>query len=114
VPDHRGSGIEESLEELAELATGAGAEVADVLTQARQAPDAATLIGRGKVEEIAAAVITGKVDVVIFDHDLTPPSSATSKRRSTPRSSIVRSLFWTFSRRAPGRAKGACRWSSRS
>src|SRR5262249_57568143 len=62
---------EESLEELSELAAGAGAEVVSVAIQAREAPDAATLIGRGKVEELAAEVITGKVDVVIFDHDLT-------------------------------------------
>jgi GTP-binding protein HflX len=40
--------------------------------QARTAPDAATLVGQGKVEELAAAVISDSADVVIFDFDLTP------------------------------------------
>ena len=48
-------GPEESLEELTELAEGAGARVLDRLVQARPAPEAATLIGRGKVEEIGRA-----------------------------------------------------------
>jgi GTP-binding protein HflX len=63
---------EESLEELAELAASAGAEIVDRLVQARPAPEAATLIGQGKVEELAAAVLSNAADVVIFDHDLTP------------------------------------------
>src|SRR5438477_287137 len=67
-----GSSVEESLEELAELASSAGAEVSERITQTRTAPEAATLIGRGKVQEIAAAVAASRIDVVIFDHDLTP------------------------------------------
>ena len=63
---------EESLEELAELAASAGAEVAERVLQARAAPEAATLIGQGKVEEISAAVASGAAGTVIFDHDLTP------------------------------------------
>jgi len=64
--------VEESLDELTELATSAGAEVVDRAIQARTAPEAATLIGQGKVEEIATAVKSMNADVVIFDHDLTP------------------------------------------
>ena len=64
--------VEESLDELAELATSASAEVIDRVIQARTAPEAATLIGQGKVEELAAAVKSTGADVVIFDHDLTP------------------------------------------
>lgn len=63
---------DESLDELAELADSAGAEIVDRIVQARTAPEAATLIGQGKVEELAAAVIVNSADVVIFDHDLTP------------------------------------------
>ena len=71
---------EESLEELAELATSAGADIADTMLQARQAPEAATLIGQGKVEEVAAAVLSEGADVVIFDHDLTPTQQRNLER----------------------------------
>jgi len=40
--------------------------------QSRAAPEAATLIGQGKVQELAAAVHSGRASMVIFDHDLTP------------------------------------------
>ena len=63
---------EESLEELAELAASAGAEITERMVQARVAPEAATLIGQGKVGELAAAVAAHSADVAIFDHDLTP------------------------------------------
>ncbi len=63
---------EESLEELAELAAGAGAEVIDQVIQSRTAPEAATLLGSGKVGELAATVKAGAIDAVIFDQDLTP------------------------------------------
>jgi GTP-binding protein HflX len=64
--------IDESLDELAELAASAGAEIVERMVQSRAAPDAATLVGRGKVEELAAAARSGGVDAVIFDHDLSP------------------------------------------
>ena len=44
----------------------------DRVLQSRSAPEAATLIGQGKVQELAAIVKAGAADVVIFDHDLTP------------------------------------------
>lgn len=61
---------EESLDELVALATGAGAQVVDRILQTRDAPDAATLIGSGKVRELAAAA--AGADLVIFDRELTP------------------------------------------
>jgi GTP-binding protein HflX len=69
---HTAIRTEESLEELAELAASAGADIVDRMVQARTAPEAATLIGQGKVEELSAAVLSTEADVVIFDHDLTP------------------------------------------
>ena len=54
------------------MAASAGARIAERVFQTRPAPDAATLVGHGKVEEIAAAVRSSGADVVIFDHDLTP------------------------------------------
>ena len=63
---------EESLHELGELADGAGAEVLGETIQTREAPDPATVIGRGKVEEVRAWAAEVEADVVIFDRDLAP------------------------------------------
>jgi GTP-binding protein HflX len=63
---------EESLEELCELAASAGAVVVDRVFQTREAPEAATLIGSGKVRELSALAGSARVDVALFDHDLTP------------------------------------------
>lgn len=64
--------LQDSLEELRELTRSAGAEVVDVVTQKRDKPDAATFIGRGKAEEIAALCKEKSANLVIFDDDLTP------------------------------------------
>lgn len=64
--------VQESLEELRELAISAGVVVVDVVWQKRDRPEAATFIGRGKAEEIAARCGELQVDIVIFDDDLTP------------------------------------------
>jgi GTP-binding protein HflX len=63
---------EESLAEFRELVSSAGGEVAAELMQRRARPDPATLIGAGKVEEIAGVVASVEADLVLFDHDLTP------------------------------------------
>src|SRR5947209_16908759 len=63
---------EESLEELKALAESAGASVEATILQSRPAPDAATLIGSGKVQELEAQVAANQADVVLFDTDLTP------------------------------------------
>lgn len=63
---------EESLQELAALAESAGAEVIGTALQSRPRPEPDTLIGSGKVEEIARWVESERADLVIFDHDLTP------------------------------------------
>ncbi|HKD90831.1 MAG TPA: GTPase HflX [Terriglobales bacterium] len=63
---------EESLAELRELARSAGAEIAGEFVQRRDRPDPATLIGRGKLEELSGAVASTDADLVLFDHELTP------------------------------------------
>jgi len=62
---------EESLNELRVLAISAGAEIAGEFLQHRDRPDPATLIGCGKLEEIAGAVASVSADLILFDHDLT-------------------------------------------
>lgn len=54
------------------MATSAGAENAATVVQKRGKPDAATLIGPGKVEELIATVESSGANLVLFDHDLTP------------------------------------------
>jgi GTPase len=61
-----------SLQEFEELARSAGAEIAATLVQRRARPDAATLVGQGKLDEIAGVAASTNADVVLFDHDLTP------------------------------------------
>jgi GTP-binding protein HflX len=62
---------EESLAELRTLALSAGAEVTGEFLQHRDRPDPATLIGKGKLEEIAGAAASVSADLLLFDHDLT-------------------------------------------
>lgn len=64
------------LSELRALADTAGAVVADELIQQRQKPDPATMIGSGKVRELAAMVKARDAEVVIFDNDLSPSQIA--------------------------------------
>ena len=61
-----------SLAEFKELAQSAGAQIAATLVQRRAKPDAATLVGQGKLEEIVGVAASTGASVVLFDHDLTP------------------------------------------
>ncbi|MGA2205445.1 MAG: GTPase HflX [Terracidiphilus sp.] len=63
---------EESLAEFRELLLSAGGQVAAELLQRHVRPDPATLVGSGKVEEIAAVAASTQADLVLFDHDLSP------------------------------------------
>jgi len=67
-----GLNLEESLAEFRELVSSAGGEVVAELMQNRARPDPATLIGSGKVEEIAGVAASTEADLVLFDHDLSP------------------------------------------
>jgi GTP-binding protein HflX len=62
---------EESLDELRTLARSAGAQIVGELLQKRDRLDPATLIGKGKLEEIAGAAASSSADLLLFDHDLT-------------------------------------------
>jgi GTP-binding protein HflX len=63
---------EHSLDELAGLADAAGAEVVLRVLQERAKPDPATFLGSGKIASLAAACAEARVDVVIFDNELSP------------------------------------------
>jgi GTP-binding protein HflX len=70
--DTRERSAADSLEELGTLAESAGAEVIARVLQSRDAPEAATLIGSGKVTELAEQAEALGASVVLFDRDLTP------------------------------------------
>jgi GTP-binding protein HflX len=61
-----------ALAEFRELVAGAGAEIVAEVMQRRPRPDPATLIGKGKVEEIAAVAESSRATLILFDQDLTP------------------------------------------
>ncbi|MDQ2799065.1 MAG: hypothetical protein M3Y13_05415, partial [Armatimonadota bacterium] len=58
--------------ECRELAESAGANVLEVIVQRRDHPDPATLVGKGKLEEIAAMASARRADLIIFEQDLSP------------------------------------------
>lgn len=64
--------IEARLAELAALAETAGSEIADMLYQRRDKPDAGTYIGSGKVEELRQIVVETNADTVVADGELSP------------------------------------------
>lgn len=64
--------VEESLAELAQLARTSGMAVVGQVTQRLERPNPATLIGPGKVKEVALQVEETAADVVIFDDELSP------------------------------------------
>lgn len=68
----RRAAAEASLDELAALATAAGAEVVVRLLQERETPDPAYFLGRGKVAALADLVAAEALDLVIVDNELTP------------------------------------------
>ena len=64
--------VEEYLRELTLLADTAGALVRHTIMQERERIDPATFIGSGKAREIGKLVEEEKIDLVIFDDDLSP------------------------------------------
>ena len=64
--------LDASLEEFRELVISAGARIAGEVIQRRPKADPATLIGSGKVQELAGVASSARAEVILFDHDLTP------------------------------------------
>lgn len=97
---------EESLAELATLARGAGGHVVEQMLQARPKADAATLVGSGKVEELAASVKSHDADVVIFDNELTPSQQRNLEKalatRVIDRTQLILDIFASRARTREG------------
>jgi len=78
--DLNGQVTDESLEELESLAMTAGAEILSKVVQKRKRLNPATLLGKGKVEELANLVKETNATTIIFENELTP---ATQMRLSS-------------------------------
>ena len=64
--------FEDRLTEMVELVTSAGASVVQTMTGRRTKPDASTYAGSGKIDDIAVAVVEHDVNLVVFNHQLSP------------------------------------------
>jgi len=101
------NGTEESLEELAELATTAGGEVVGEGIQKLAALCASTYIGKGKADEFADHCRKGDVDTVIFDDELSPAQSRNLERvfncKVLDRTSLILDIFARRARTREGK-----------
>ena len=90
-----------SLDELKGLVASAGAEIVGELVQKTNDPTAATLLGKGKVEELKQLIDATGADVVIFDNNLSP-SQGRNLEEQLERVIVDRSevILDIFSRRA--------------
>ncbi|CAN5881200.1 GTPase HflX [soil metagenome] len=86
-----------SLEELSLLAQSAGAEPIATISCKRSSPDAALFIGSGKADEVAHAVVDAELDIVIFNHALSPAQQRNLERvlkvRVVDRVSLILDIF---------------------
>ncbi len=100
---------EDSLDELRALAMSAGAEIAGEFTQHKDRPDPATLIGKGKLEEIAGAAASVSADVILFDHDLSPSQQRNIERvvntRVIDRTQLILDIFARHARTREGQSQ---------
>jgi GTP-binding protein HflX len=86
-----------SLDELFLLAKSAGAEPVITITGRRASPDAALFVGTGKAQEVADAVADLQLELVIFNHALSPAQQRNLERvlkvRVLDRTSLILDIF---------------------
>ncbi len=100
---------ENSLTELAALAETAGSQVLEGLIQRRSRPDAATFIGRGKVDELRDVVIATGADTVICDGELSPSQlrnlEQQIKVKVIDRTALILDIFAQHAKSKEGKAQ---------
>lgn len=99
--------LRESLDELAELARSAGAEVAGTVTQKLEQPTAPYYIGKGKAEDVAKQCQKDAVTSVIFDDELSPAQGRNlekvTSRKVVDRTQLILDIFAQRARSREGR-----------
>jgi len=95
------------MEELGELARSAGASVVGTVIQERARKDPATLIGRGKVQEVARLAEQSGADVLFFDDELSPAQQRNVEdmagRKTLDRTQLILDIFARRARTREGR-----------
>jgi GTPase len=85
------------VDEFIDLARSAGATVAAVIPARIDRPNAATLIGSGKLEEVKAAVEATGADLILVNHPLTPGQERNLEkalqRRVVDRTGLILDIF---------------------
>jgi GTP-binding protein HflX len=96
----------DSLRELEELARSAGADIVATIMQTRDAPDPATLVGRGKLEEIRTETQLHRAPLVIVDQNLTPVQLRNMEKitdcRVIDRTQLILDIFAAHARTREG------------
>ena len=99
--------VNESMEELSELATTAGANIIGEGTQKLDRPHVATFIGKGKAGEFAELAKQGRVDTVIFDDELSPAQNRNLERifdcKVLDRTALILDIFAQRARTREGK-----------
>jgi GTP-binding protein HflX len=94
----------DSLEELAFLTGTAGGKVVERLIQVRERPDPATLVGKGMVERLRQVCREHKVELVIFDEELSPTQQRNIEEgagvRIIDRAALILDIFALHARSA--------------
>ncbi|HEX4536690.1 MAG TPA: GTPase HflX [Candidatus Acidoferrum sp.] len=95
-----------SLAELVELAKSAGAEIVGTVFQVRDSADSATLVGRGKLDEIRAEANAHQAPLIIFDSNLSPVQQRNieelTERRVIDRTELILDIFARHARSREG------------
>jgi GTP-binding protein HflX len=95
------------LDELEGLTRAAGAIVVLRATQERPTPDPATLIGRGKAEQLAEACDRAGATLAVFDNELTPAQARNLeeilRRRVVDRTEVILDIFAQRARSREGK-----------
>src|ERR1700736_4881122 len=99
--------LQDSLEELAELANSAGAEVVETVTQKLQKPTAPYYIGKGKAESLKPGLEDRQVTSIIFDDELSPAQGRNLEtllaRKVLDRTQLILDIFAQRARSREGR-----------
>lgn len=86
-----------SLEELSLLALSAGAKPISTITCKRSGPDPALYVGSGKAEEIAHAATDYDIEIIIFNHALSPAQQRNLEKKLkihvVDRTSLILDIF---------------------
>ncbi|MFS8905886.1 GTPase HflX [Synechococcus sp. O70.2] len=97
----------DALAELGRLVESAGGQVLQTIWQRRESPDSATVIGSGKVQELALLVQDLGANLVVFDRELTPSQvrnlEETLGVRVVDRSEVILDIFAQRARTRAGK-----------